>query len=139
MGILPVRSLNSQRPILHHIDWTVPLHRRSIFANLVHEIFGGRTGTFQKYLIQKYFPLQILLKPTSFRRVFDLVHHYPISMPPPPPPLSIPNNQTNLIPCLLAATGARVRVGAIFDLIVERIILIVNLIGTTLKNDIRNL
>ena len=44
-----------------------------------------------------------------------------------------------MIPCVLEGTGAPVRVVTIFDLIVERINVIVNLIGTTLKNDIRNL
>ena len=44
-----------------------------------------------------------------------------------------------MIPCLLEGNGAPVSVVTIFDLIVERINVIVNLIGTTLKNDIRNL
>ena len=62
-----------------------------------------------------------------------------ISTPPSTHPLFITNNQTNMIPCMLEGTGAPVRVVTIFDLIVERINVIVNLIGTTINNDIRNL
>ena len=62
-----------------------------------------------------------------------------MSTPPSTLTLSIPDKQTNMIPCLLATTGARVMVGNIFDFIFERINLIVNLIGTTLNNDIQNL
>ena len=75
----------------------------------------------------------------SFWIVVDLGNHYPISTPTSPPPLYITDNKTNLKMCLLAATFARVRVGTLSDLIVERINLIVNLIGTTLSNDTRNL
>ena len=75
----------------------------------------------------------------SFWIVVDLGNHYPISTPTSPPPLHITDNKTNLILCLLAATFARVRVGTLSDMIVERINLIVNLIGATLSNDIRNL
>ena len=40
---------------------------------------------------------------------------------------------------MLEGTGAPVRVGDLFYLVVDRINVIVNLIGTTLNNDIRNL
>ena len=75
-------------------------------------------------------------KPNSFRRVIDFVHHSPISMPPSPPPLYIPENQTNIIPCLLEDTRAHVRVDNIFDLTVERLNVILNFLGTTLNNNI---
>ena len=55
-------------------------------------------------------------------------------MLPYPPPLSIPDNNINMILCILAEFNLRARVGAIFALIVERINLISNLIGNTLNN-----
>ena len=54
------------------------------------------------------------LKYDLFQRVVNLVHHSTISMPLLPPTLSITNNKTKLIPCLLEAVGDSSGVSSIF-------------------------
>ena len=132
-----VLKLSTSDLACHRLECTPPY---LIYIFQAHSwTFLWMNGYIPKNIWDNFCPLQILLKSTSFWRVVDLGHHSPISTPTSPSPLYIPDNQTYLILCLLAATVVRFRMGNLFDLIVERINFIVNLIDTTLINDIRNL
>ena len=132
-----VLKLSTSNLTSHVLELTHPL---TIYICWDHSWMFWLTNRYvQKHIWYNFFPLWIISYPTSFWRFVKLVHHYLISTPPSTFPLFITENQTNKIPCLLEGNGAPVRVGTIFYLIVERINVIVSLIGTTLKNDIRNL